>query len=63
MTIRHMTGSAELITLLNRFGHCISYTTTLELEIAMCDQVTDRKEILPSNINKDKNVLTHFLFG
>ena len=55
-----MTGSAELITLLNRFGHCISYDTTLELETAICDQVMDRKEILPPHINKDKNVITDF---
>ena len=40
MTIRHLTDSAELISLFNRFGHCQSYTKVLELEIAMCNNVT-----------------------
>ena len=39
MTVRHLTGSAELITILNRFGHCQSYTRTLELETAMCSSI------------------------
>ena len=37
LTLRHITGSAELITLFNRFGHCQSYSRTLELETAICD--------------------------
>lgn len=28
MTVRHMTGSADLLTMLSRFGHCSSYETT-----------------------------------
>ena len=40
MTVRHITGSAEMITMLNRFGHCSSYSILLELETAMCDSIT-----------------------
>ena len=32
MTVRHITGNAELIALLNRLGHGQSYTKTMELE-------------------------------
>jgi len=39
MTVRHLTGSAQLITLLNRFGHCTAYSQLLELETAMAVQV------------------------
>ena len=28
MTVRHLTGSYELITILNRFGDCVSYSCT-----------------------------------
>ena len=42
MITRHLTGSIELISLLNYFGHCQSYTKVLELETAMCNNVTDR---------------------
>ena len=29
MTLRHLTGSAEIITLVNRYGHCQSYSQVL----------------------------------
>ena len=34
MSLRHLTGSADIVTILNRYGHCVSYTKVLELEIA-----------------------------
>ena len=30
MSVEHLTGSAELITVLNLFGHCASYLVLLE---------------------------------
>ena len=39
MTLRHLTGSAEVITLVNRFGHCASYSRVIELETAMCKAI------------------------
>ena len=39
MTLRHWPGSAELITLLNRYGHCQSYSMTVVLETAIANQV------------------------
>ena len=59
MTIRHLTGSAELISLLNCFGHCQSYTKILELETAMCDNVTDREGLLPATTTSTDNIVTH----
>jgi hypothetical protein len=44
MTVRHLTGSAELITLLNRLGHCRSYPQTLELETAICNAISSACE-------------------
>jgi len=35
MALRHLTGSAQLLTIINRFGHCQSYTKVLEIETAI----------------------------
>ena len=60
MTVRHLTGSAELITILNRFGHCQSYTRTRELETAMCSSISANDSVLPPNIALHNNSVIHF---
>lgn len=60
MTIRHLTGSAEIVTIVNRFGHCASYSYLLELETAMCDSITDRVGILPPSMQVEDSKVTHF---
>lgn len=59
MTIRHLTGSAELVTLLNRYGHCVSYSHLLELETAMCNKIKCNDQLLPSNISTTGNIVSH----
>ena len=60
MTVHHLTGSAQIITMLNRFGHCQSYSRTLELETAMCNSVTARSSFLLANAATEHNELIHF---
>ena len=45
MTMKSITGSSEVVTLLNRFGHGVSYTKLKEIETAMAER----------QINKHKN--------
>ena len=59
MTIRHLTGSAQVITILNRLGHSVSYSTLLELETAMCNATVDDNSIVPPTICKTRNTVTH----
>ena len=59
MTVRHITGSAKLVKILNRFGHSTSHSKLLELETAMCDSVTECKSNLPAAATKEAKV-THF---
>jgi hypothetical protein len=59
MTIRHLTGSAEVVTLINRLGHCASYTCLLELETAMCKHIDERNSIIPSTVSPQRNIVTH----
>lgn len=60
MTVRHLTGSAELITILNRYGHAQSYTRTMELETAMCNAVQSSESALPPSISANNNAVIHF---
>lgn len=59
MTVRHLTGNAELVTILNRFGHAQSYTRTMELETAMCNSIITSESILPANISVENNAVLH----
>ena len=61
ITLRHMTGSTELITLLNHFGHCQSYSQVMELETAICNQINTQEFLLPATISSMmNNVVLHF---
>ena len=60
MTVRHLTGSAELVTILNRYGHGQSYSKVLELETAMCNSVIASETDLPRNISKENNRVLHY---
>lgn len=59
MTLRHMTGSAEILTLLNHFGHCQSYSQVLELETAMCNSTLGSESSIPAQISPTNNIITH----
>lgn len=59
MTVRHLTGNAELVTMLNRFGHTQYYTWTMKLETAMCNAVTASESALPPNISPYNNSMLH----
>ena len=62
MTVRHLTGSAEVITILNRYGHGQSYSRTLELETAMCNSVTSSVSVLPQSISTVNNAVIHLCY-
>lgn len=47
MTLQHLTGSAEVITLVKRFGHCASYSQVIELETAMCKAIDEQQSVIP----------------
>ena len=62
MAVRHLTGSAEVITILNRYGQGQSYSRTLELETAMCKSVTSSESVLPRNISRDNDAVIHLCY-
>ena len=50
VTVHHLTGSTQLVQLLNRFGHVISVSQLQRLETAIADEQLSRYSQLPSNI-------------
>ena len=56
MTMKSIIGSAEVLTLLNRFGHGVSYSKLEEIETAMAERQINKhenKDLLPSNCQKN----------
>ena len=51
-----MTGSAEVITLVNRFGH---YSRVIELETAISKAIDERQGVIPSTISPNRNLVPH----
>ena len=58
MTLRHHTGRAEIVTLINRFGHCISYSSLIELETAKCKRFDENDSVIPSTVLTERNIFT-----
>ena len=57
MTMRSITGSSEVVTLLNRFGRGVSYSKLEEIETAMVERQIDKhknEDLIPSNCQKNK---------
>ena len=60
VTVKHLTGCVELIRILNRFGHSISYDKVINLEKGFVQQVLEDNEsddmAIPTNISPGKFV-------
>ena len=58
MAVRHLTGSAQLVTILNKFGHCLSYDQVEELDTALAAEnlVAESRSdsFLPRNIDQNQ---------
>jgi len=50
ISLRHLFRSEKLITLLNRMGHCESYSFSLELETALAEAVIQSSTLLSNQI-------------
>ena len=61
MAVKNLTGSSQVVSLLNRFGHTVSYNELLELESSMALKTVqkEREQVtVPSNIRP--HVFTSF---
>ena len=50
MALRHLYHSKELLTLMNRLGHCESYTFSLELETGIANAIEQSSTLLTNQI-------------
>ena len=56
LTVKSMTGSKKLIGMLNRYGQCVSYTTTEELETELMFTVISASKISPPDLVPDSSL-------
>ena len=59
LTVQHLTRSSQVVTILNRFGHGISYSQVEELDTALAEEILAREEDvpLPSHIDRSVSVV------
>lgn len=60
LTTKSLTGSRQMINILNRLGFCISYSLTEEIETELAYACSMNKRILPFDFNN--NVITNVAF-
>ena len=60
MSVRNQTGSKQLITMLNRMGHCYSYDETEVIDTSLAEESLAKEEetgvVILSNITQGKFV-------
>lgn len=54
MTIRHLTGSSQLIGLLNGLGHCVSHSTVLLHDTALALKQLKENAVIPDGFQAEK---------
>ena len=59
VSLHHLTGSAKVVTLMNCFGHCMSYSKLLELETSLAYAVQQSDSTLLSNISALNYAVCH----
>ena len=62
MSIKSLTGSKKVVTMLNRFGHCINYNGIEELETELTYNCSNANQITPSGMSKEKSCSTGLAF-
>jgi len=62
MSLHDLTGSAEVVSIVSRYGHCQSYSKLLELETALAYQAQHSDSVLPPGISAAHNVVTNLCF-
>lgn len=63
LSTKSLTGSRKLIDVLNRMGHCVSYTTTQAIETEMAYGCSIEERVLPHGMESERPELhTHLAF-
>ena len=62
LTIKSLTSSGKVVTVLNRYGHCISYNAAEELETELTFTAHEKNKIIPNGISPFPGLCTHVAF-
>ena len=62
LAVKTMTGNKVLIGMLNRYGHCVSYTIPKEPEIELTFTVTSASKISPPDLVADSSLTAGIVY-
>lgn len=62
MATKSITGSRKMVEILNRLGHCCSYSTIEELETELAYGSASENRLLPSGLKNQQSLCTHVAF-
>jgi len=62
LTIKSLIGSRKIIEILNRFGHCVGYHYTEQLETELATTISDRTHTTPDGITRRPGLCTSLAF-
>ena len=62
LALKSLTGSRKVIEMLNRYGHCASYTTIEEIETELAFSSISERKITPPEMKKKSNQCTGLAF-
>lgn len=63
MAIKSLTSSMKIVDILNRYGHCCSYTVVEEIETEATFNSTDETQICPDDIKEKPNQCTGLAYN
>lgn len=61
-SLKSLTGSKKVLTILNKYGHCVSYTVAEELETELTYSSYEDNSIIPAGITQKNDLCTHVAF-
>jgi hypothetical protein len=63
ITVQSLTGSSEVVTILNHLGHSLSYTQVEEIETALTEkQITRQQQGTPLPTNCQRGIFSSFVW-
>lgn len=63
MALKSLTSSRNVVDIINRYGHCCSYTVTEELETEATYFASSRSQVCPDDIVRKPNLCTGLAFN
>lgn len=61
-SLKSLTGSKKVLTILNKYGQCVSYSVAEELETELAYSSYEENNVMPAGITRQNDLCTHVAF-